>query len=142
MNAVFSSRLGHPMELGASSTGDMTSDPVFGLWVVFVLVIIGVGIATTAWRVTKARGLARRAGLDESDAVQMSLLSDDGLEATYLAASLRSQDRPVEAAAAERAAAPTSSVAERLRAVDDLHAQGVISEDEHREARARILGAL
>ena len=34
---------------------------------------------------------------------------------------------------------PARTVEERLAELDDLHERGVISDDEHREARGRIL---
>ena len=60
----------------------------FVAWGVFV-VVVGVGV--TIWRVSTAQKLAKRSGMDPGLATQMTLLSDDGLDATYLAASLRGQ---------------------------------------------------
>ena len=54
----------------------------------FVLFIV-IGIAITIWKVSTARRMARDAGMDDGDATAMALLSDDGFEATYLAANLR-----------------------------------------------------
>src|SRR4051794_35394493 len=63
----------------------------FVAWGVFVVVV---GIVVTVWRVSTAQKLAKQSGMDPGLATQMTLLSDDGLDATYLAASLRGQVAP------------------------------------------------
>ncbi|MFC6342364.1 hypothetical protein ACFP8W_10265, partial [Nocardioides hankookensis] len=69
---------------------DGSADPGIPGWfvVLFVLVLVA-GVATTIWRVSTAQRMARDSGMDEGDAATMALLSDDGLEATYLASNLR-----------------------------------------------------
>jgi hypothetical protein len=55
------------------------------------LIVLGglIGLAILAWKVTTAQKLARRSGMDPGLATQMTLLTENGLDATYLASSLR-----------------------------------------------------
>lgn len=107
---------------------------------VLILGIIGT-VCVIAWRVSTAQRLARSSGLDPRLATQMALLSDDGLDATYLAASLR---RPTPSHAVDASAGttppPIRSVAERLTELGSLRDQGVISQEEHDERRRGIIG--
>src|SRR3954447_7413194 len=92
-------------------------------FLVVLALVAAVGI--TIWKVSTAQKLARQSGMDPSLATQMTLLSDDGLDATYLAASLRRPPvvpvAPVpespSTAAQER---PQSSAAERLTELKSL----------------------
>lgn len=105
---------------------------------VFVLVLI-IGFGSTIWRVTTAQKLARRSGMDEGMATQMTLLSDDGLEATYLAANLRGKEpSPTEA----QAAATRASTAERLEELRTLLDRGLITQQEHDERRKAIIDSV
>jgi hypothetical protein len=70
----------------------------------FVLVIL-IGIASTAYRVSTARSIARKAGLDPDDATRVTLLVDDALSATYLASQLHDRSPDTAAEYAERRAA-------------------------------------
>jgi hypothetical protein len=54
----------------------------------FVLAAVA-GVGLTIWRVSLARDLARESGMDPDRATAVTLLSDDGLDATYLASSRR-----------------------------------------------------
>lgn len=103
---------------------------------VFVLVLI-IGFGTTIWRVTTAQKLARRSGMDEGMATQMTLLSDDGLEATYLAANLRGQ-----ASSTEAPKTPPASTAERLEELRTLLDRGLITQQEHDERRKAIIDSV
>jgi hypothetical protein len=102
--------------------------------VLFVLVIV-VGIGITIYKVAMARDLARKSGMDEDQATAMTLLTDDGLEATYLASNLR----PPGAGTASTSARPVS---ERLAELESLHDQGLVTQAEYDERRAAILGSL
>lgn len=104
-------------------------DP-FGLAAVGFLVVLALGVATTAWRMNAARSMARSAGLDERAAGRMALVSEDGLTATYLASSLRGS--------AQAAPAPRDA-ATRLRELDRLRAEGLVTDEEHATRRAAIL---
>jgi len=105
---------------------------------VFVLVLLA-GLAITVWKVSTAQKLARRSGMDPSLATQMTLLSDDGLDATYLAANLR---RP-ETTPTEPASAPSSPSAEaRLTELKGLLDKGLVSQAEYDERRRTIIDSL
>lgn len=97
----------------------------------FVLVVV-FGIASTVWRVSTARRMAEQSGMNPDDATAMTLMSDDGFEATYLASNLRGQTPP----------AGPSSAAERLRELKALLDEGLITQTEHDERRQAILDSL
>jgi hypothetical protein len=95
------------------------------------LVVLLLGVATSVWRVSTARSLARRAGLDEDAAGRMALVSEDGVTATYLASSLRD--------ASPGTPPPHRDVATRMRELDRLRAEGLVTDEEHATRRAAIL---
>jgi hypothetical protein len=112
---------------------------------IFVLGLIG-SIVVIVWRVRTAQTLARRSGLDESIATQMALFTDNGLDATYLAASLRQPPAapaapatPVSSPAPPQVAPEARAVAERLAELTRLRDQGVITPEEHDRRRAAII---
>lgn len=135
-----------PDELGTCTVADDGSgyvdglaspgDGVPGFFVVFFLLVLALGVAGTAWRVSTARSLARRSGLDEQSAASMAMLTEHGLEATYLASSLRAQP----AAAGATPAAPTA--ADRLLELRSLLDRGLITQAEHDERRAQIIAGI
>lgn len=108
--------------------------PFIGL---FVLALV-VGVAVTLWRVSMARQVARDSGLDPDRAAAMTLLSDDGLDATYLAASLREPSRRP----AEELDTSARTVADRLRELDRLHADGLVTAEEYQARRTAILDSI
>jgi len=101
---------------------------VFGFFFVLVAVL---GVASTVWRVSTARRMASRAGMDPDEAAMMTLFTEDGLDATYVASNLRGEALP------NRAALPT--VAERLRELQALKDQGLITGDEYATRRQAII---
>ncbi|MGZ4429827.1 MAG: SHOCT domain-containing protein [Nocardioidaceae bacterium] len=101
-----------------------------------VLVVIG-GIALTVWKVSMARTMARRSGMDPGQATAVTLLSDDGLDATYLAANLRGS-QPTHAAAAP---APRTAQ-DRLRELQDLRNQGLVTPEEYEARRTAIVESI
>ncbi|RYP85706.1 SHOCT domain-containing protein [Nocardioides guangzhouensis] len=106
-----------------------------GFAALFVLVLL-VGIGSAVWRATTARRIARRAGLDERDAATMAVATDDGLEATYLAASLRARPpQPVEPR-------PTASSADRLRELQRLLDEDLVTQEEYDERRRAIIDGI
>lgn len=121
--------------------GSGPGDGVPGAFVaLFVLVLFG-GIAVTIWKVSTARRMARDSGMNPDDATVMTMLTDDGFEATYLAANLRQpqhQNQPP----ATPAAGPTTSAAERLRELDRLLAEGLITQAERDERRRVIIDGI
>ena len=111
-----------------------------GGFVVFAVLLVLVGIAATWWRVSTARRLATQSGMDPNLATQMTLLDDDGLSATYLAASLR-QPSPTEAAAPAPVEAPPTA-ASRLGELKSLMDAGLITQAEYDERRQAIIDAV
>ena len=61
---------------------------------VLMLLVLALGVAVLVWKVRTARALATEAGMDPGVATQMTLLTDHGLETTYLAANLRPTPGP------------------------------------------------
>lgn len=121
---------------------DLPGDPSFaaepstgipGVFVFFFVLVVAMGIGGTLWRVATARGLARRSGLDADEATTMTLLTENGLEATYLAAHLR----PGQPAPAE-----PRSTAERLAELTALRDSGAITEAEHADRRSAIIDSV
>ncbi|WP_028639228.1 SHOCT domain-containing protein [Nocardioides sp. URHA0032] len=103
-----------------------------GFAVVFVLALL-VGVGVTVWKVSTARRMARSSGMDEGDATEMTLLSDDGFEATYLASNLRPQ---------VPAPQPSASTADRLRNLQSLLDQGLITQEEYDTRRRAVIDGL
>src|SRR5690349_13560567 len=95
-----------PGDPSSGMGGDMAA-----LFVVGILLSIGV----TAWKVSTARRMARDSGMDQGDATTMALLTDDGLESTYVASNLRHQ-QPPQPAGPE----PKPSTADRLEELQVL----------------------
>jgi hypothetical protein len=101
---------------------------------IVVLIVIGLvlGGAFVVWQVSTARRMARESGMSESDATAMTLLSDDGFEATYLASSLRPQPTPTDPPPV------TATNATRLRELRALLDEGLIDQAEH-DARRQVI---
>lgn len=124
-------------DLGPSTVGD---GPPAGFVLLFVFAALG-AVGLFAWRVVTARSIARESGMDVGRATTMAVLTDDGLESTYLAASLRPP--PEAGAPAAPVAAPSAEdTAARLARLDALRADGVITDEEHARQRRAILDAL
>ncbi|HSJ20692.1 MAG TPA: hypothetical protein VK964_08975 [Nocardioidaceae bacterium] len=107
-------------------------------FVAFGVLVVLVGVALSLWRVILARQVARDAGMDPDRATAMALLSDDGLDATYLAANLRSPVGP----AAPQPVDPGRSAEDRLRQLQELRDGGLVSAEEYDERRRAILDSL
>lgn len=118
---------------GGMSTGGSSA----GFEALFVLALLG-GVGVLVWKVSTARRMARESGMSPGDATAMTLLTDDGFEATYLAANLR--DRTPTAPAPPAGATPT--VAERLQQLQALRDQGLVTGEEYDARRAAILESL
>jgi putative oligomerization/nucleic acid binding protein len=119
----------------------MPSDPGPAVpgWFIGVLVLaILVGVSTTAWRIWLARKVASDAGLDPNTAAAVTMLSRDGVDATYLASTLATPARTPAPAAAERA----KTAEERLRELQALKDKGLVSSDEYETQRQKILGSI
>jgi hypothetical protein len=116
-----------PMGGGSGMPGEFV-----GLFVLALLV----GGGLTAWRVSTARDIARRAGLDPDDATATALLTQNGLDATYLAASLRQNGH------ATPPPVQPKSTEDRLHELTRLHAQGLVTQAEYDERRSAILAEI
>jgi Short C-terminal domain len=103
------------------------------------MVVILLGIAVTVWKVSTARKLATRSGMDPGLATQMTLLTDNGLDATYLAASLRQPSPSVNALAAP---APVRDASTRLAELKGLLDRGVVTQAEYDAQRQAIIDSV
>lgn len=126
----FAPELGMPEPAGAPGAGIFA-----GLFMMVVLV----GVGMTIWRVSTARRMAREAGMNESDATTMSLITDNGLEATYLLSTLRQGQTAAPATVVADAGAPGTDPADRLRALRSLLEQGLVTQAEYDARRQAIL---
>jgi hypothetical protein len=114
------------------------SDGIPGSFIGFVILAMLVGGGFTIYKVTMARRLATASGMDPGQATAMTLLNEDGLAATYLAANLRSST-PAPSAAAPVAHRSTS---ERLAELQQLKDAGTLTEAEYAERRKAILDSI
>lgn len=108
--------------------------PIFFL-LPFALAIWGMIARTRA-----ARRMAARAGLNEQDAASTALWTTNGLDATYLAANLRGPAPSVPMGPPR--AVPAKSVEDRLRELDRLKREGVITPGEYESQRKAIVGGI
>jgi len=106
---------------------------IFGLFVVVGLVL---GIGGAAYRMSTARNIAAKSGMDPDDAARMALLDDNGLTATYVLANLPSKESVAPAADQDR------TVEHRLAKLADLLERRLITQAEYDEQRAAILGSV
>lgn len=114
------------------------SDIIPPAFITLMVLMVVAGIAVTVWRSSLARRMATESGMDPDRATAMTLLTDDGLEATYLASSLRGQV-PASAPAPEAAG---RSVEERLQELQRLRDQGLVTPEEYETRRTAIIDAL
>lgn len=106
---------------------------------IMVLALIGVvaAIGVTVWRLSLARRMATESGLDPDRATAMTLLSDDGLDATYLASSLRRSS-----STDQSAQRPGRGAEDRLRELQQLRDDGLITAEEYDARRTAIIDAI
>ncbi len=127
----------------ASWPDDPSSSGFGGGFVLLVVLVVAVGIAITVWKVSTARRLATESGMSPGQATEKTLLTDNGLDATYLAANLRPRaETPATPMAAPDPAAASKSAAERLTELASLRDQGMITQAEYDERRASIIDAI
>jgi hypothetical protein len=110
----------------------------FVAWGVFVVVV---GIVVTVWRVSTAQRLAKRSGMDPGLATQMTLLSDDGLDATYLASSLRQPTAVTPPSPPTQSVTPPAA-SERLAELKSLLDSGLVTQAEYDERRKAIIDSV
>jgi hypothetical protein len=114
-----------------------------GAFVFLVVVAMIAGVGLTIWKVSTARTLARQAGMDPGMATRMTLLTDDGLDATYLASSLRPHPQP-DQQPVEQAPQPTAgpTATSRLRELQGLLDQGLVTQGEYDRRRQAIIDSV
>jgi hypothetical protein len=138
---VYCTKVGGQWVVNDTNSGGL--DPGGGIpgWfgAFFVLALV-VGIATTVWKVTTAQRLAKQAGLDPGLATQVALLTDNGLDATYLASSLRPPAAPTTTPGSP--SAPTHDVATRLAELKNLLDQGAVTQAEYDGRRQAIIDSV
>jgi hypothetical protein len=122
-----------PGDPGSSGGG------VPGSFVLLAVLAALLAIGLTAWRVTTARNLARQSGMDPGLATQMTLLTEDGLDATYLAANLRNRQGGGSTASPVVPEPPRSGAAERLTELRSLMDQGLVTPTEYEDRRRAII---
>ena len=111
----------------------------FAWFVPLMVIVVAVGIGTTVWRVRTARALAEDAGLDPDRAAAVTLLSDNGLDAAYVASAVRRSDAPP---SRMRPLPLPRDNAERLRELDSLRHEGLVTEEEYQARRSAIIASL
>jgi len=122
------------------SDDSMTGGGFQSLFVTVLVLAVVVGIAGTWWKVSTARKLATQSGIDPNMATQMTLLDEDGLSATYLAASLR-QPAPAEAPTPPAVTTPPTA-ASRLAELKSLLDANLITQTEYDARRQAIIDAV
>jgi len=95
------------------------ASPLITTFFVLVALLVAAGFVYTAYSAARSRRNLRRSGLDPAT-----------LQADLAARVMNSP-----------ALDPAKPVEQRLAELDDLHRRGVISAEEHRLARARVLSS-
>jgi hypothetical protein len=126
-----------------------------GAFVFLVVVGMIAGVAITIWKVSTARTLARQSGMDPGLATRMTLLTDDGLDATYLASSLRPHpqqaaepvpqaSQPSQPTRPAPSATPSTdrTATSRLRELQGLLDQGLVTQAEYDRRRQAIIDSV
>ena len=134
----------HGVSFHPSYPGDPSDPGIPGAFIGWGIFVIAVGIGTTVWRVSTARRLARNAGLDEGDATAITLLGNDGLDAAYIASAMQSgRQRPLDPRQRPDLPLPRkTSVEDRLRELQRLHDEGLVTDDEYTQRRSAIVNSL
>lgn len=115
-----------------------------GFAALFVLALL-VGGGVMVWRVSLARNLARQSGMSTGQATAVTLLGDEGLEATYLAANLRGPAAPAPQVGPAPQVAPAlaaRTTSDRLRELQQLRTDGLVTETEYQARRQVIVDSL
>jgi len=106
-------------------------------FMVFFALAFFAAIGTAVWRVWLARQMARDSGMDPGQATAMTLLSEDGLDATYLASNLRGR---LDGGTVN--VPPARTTESRLLELQQLRDQGLVTYEEYEQRRAAILDSL
>lgn len=108
-------------------------------WFIAVFILGALlSVGTWIWRISVTRKMAEDAGLDPNTATAVTMLSNDGVDAAYLASTLASQSRPQPPHPTQR----PKTAEERLQELDALKGKGLISENEYEAQRQKILGSI
>jgi hypothetical protein len=110
-----------------------------GAFVLLAVFAVLLAIGLTAWKVTTARNLARQSGMDPGLATQLTLLTEDGLDATYLAANLRGPQAGSPTASPVAPEPPRADPAQRLTELKSLMDQGLVTPTEYEARRKAII---
>jgi hypothetical protein len=109
-----------------------TGHIILTLFFVFFGLIVVAGIVTTIWRVRATRSLAKSAGLDPDSAAAVALTDPTATSAMIIASRMGQQGgQPA-----------GHDAASRLKELDGLKAQGLITDQEYADKRAAILNGL
>ena len=112
----------------------MDTGPGIPGWFVALFILVPlIGLGSFLFRMSVARNMARKAGLDEGDATAAAFFNDPGVSATYVASALR--DRPT-------AQGPQRTAEDRLAELESLRDKGLISPAEYDERRTKILDSI
>jgi hypothetical protein len=143
-----------PVDAGPGSPGDGMG------WVGLLMLLIVLGsIVVLVVKVLLARRIARDSGMSQGRAAAMTLLSDDGLDATYLAANVRpvppgrpsargpsgagpAAGGPAAGGPAAAGSPPARSTEERLGELQSLLDRGLVTREEYAARRRSILDAI
>jgi hypothetical protein len=109
-----------------------------GVFIAFFVVIVVLGIASTVWRISVSRRIARDAGLDPDTAAAVTMLSNDGIDAAYLASTLSRSSRPQ----SQQATPAQRTVEQRLQELQALQAKGLITQTEYDARRREVLDSI
>jgi Short C-terminal domain len=121
---------------GGSSGGGIPS----GFIALFVIVgLIGIGV--TIWRISLTRRMATNAGVNPNDATALAVLGGStAIDTAILAKTLSHRSNDAASPAAEE---PHGATAEaRLKELQHLKDNGVITADEYESRRAAIINAI
>jgi len=109
-----------------------------GIFVFMFIVVAVLGVGSFFWKIGMARDLATKSGLDPDDATALTMLTENGLEATYLASHLGDR-RTTDADAPDK---PVRTTEERLAELGALRDSGAITEAEYAERRRAIIDSI
>ena len=114
-----------------------------GFFIFFVILAVVIGVGTTWYRISTARSIARRTGMDVGDATAVALLNDNGLSAAYMRSGMQQpQQRVNQEPLPAEPEAPPRTPEQRLADLDNLHDAGRITDEEYAAARKRIIDSL
>ncbi len=108
---------------------------ITGIFIAFFLIALLIAGGAALYRVSLARRIAERSGMDVGDATRVALLNDNAVSAAYLRSGM--QQRP-----APPAPSSVRTIQQRLADVEQLHSEGTLTDEEYAASRQRIIGGL